>query len=417
MGTPYLHRLTRIKQLAHSYLIYPSAVHTRFEHSLGILHIANRMCSCYRIEEERREIIRSAALLHDVGHGPFSHLFEDIMVKINGPKFSHEKITNAIIRYDKPILDILKGEVKDAGSSLPDIHNKVLSIFESDESTDRIAKSIISSQIDADKMDYLRRDSYHTGSTYGIFDLERILATLKLKEEVPGKQMPVILEKGIPALETFRLARYSLYTQVYQHHARLSADQMFLRALELAIFKEKKVEQGLFKFEGREKEFVNEYLQYDDHSIYELVLSKCKEDTSSQAFRIMNDLKNRNLFKRAYEKDVDDIVVSVMEIEKDHLAVERFEQEIAAKAGIPAELVIVHLQSEEPGLKSYKSRRAAMKSDEFPFLYVDKEGKIRSAEDRFSITTSGADAPEKLYVFVPAEHRDKVCGVCASVFK
>lgn len=105
-----------------------------------------------------------------------------------------------------------------------------------------------------------------------------------------------------------------------------------------------------------------------------------------------------------------------MEIEKDPRAAEKMEQDIASKAGIPAELVIVHLQSEEPGLKSYKSRRAAMKSDEFPFLYIDKEGKIRSAEDRFSITTTGSDAPEKLYVFVPAEHMAKAKEVCNKVF-
>lgn len=229
------------------------------------------------------------------------------MIKINDTKFSHEKITKAIIRYDKPISTILKGTVKNSEIMSPDIHSRVLSIFENDDSTDKIARSIISSQIDADKMDYLRRDSYHTGSTYGIFDLERILATLRLGEEVPGKQMPAIMEKGIPALETFRLARYSLYTQVYQHHARLSADQMFLRALELAIFKEKKIDQALFQFNGREKDFIRDYLQYDDHSIYELVLEKCRADTSSQAFRIMNDLKNRQLFKRAYERDVKDL--------------------------------------------------------------------------------------------------------------
>jgi len=74
IATPFMHRLTRIKQLAHTYLVYPSAVHTRFEHSLGVLHMADKLCTCFEIEAERREVIRCASLLHDIGHGPFSHI-------------------------------------------------------------------------------------------------------------------------------------------------------------------------------------------------------------------------------------------------------------------------------------------------------------------------------------------------------
>jgi uncharacterized protein len=415
IDTPLMHRLTRVKQLAHSFLVYPSAVHTRFEHSLGILHIADRMCNCYRIEGERREIIRAAALLHDVGHGPFSHLFEEVLVKINGKDFSHELVTKAIIENDEQISGILKGALaNDKGGKLSNIHAKVVSIFDK-EPGDIVAKSIISSQLDADKMDYLRRDSYHTGSTYGNFDLERILATLRLDAEVPGKEIPVILEKGIPALETFRLARYSLYTQVVQHHARLIADQMFLRAFELAIFKENHIDPALFQFNGKEKDFVKNLMSYDDFSIYELILDKCKNDTTSFAFSLMNDLKNRRLFKRCFEKDVDDISVTrLMELEKDPSAAEKVEQEIASKAGIPPELVIVHLQSEAPGLKGYKSLRAAMKSEEFPFLYKGSDGKIRSAEDRFSIMAK-SEAPEKLYVFSAAKFKSNLDQICKTM--
>lgn len=411
-----MHRLTRIKQLAHSYLVYPSAVHTRFEHSLGILHIADRMCSCFNIDNERREVIRSAALLHDVGHGPFSHLFEDVLTRINGKDFDHEDITKAIIQDDNQISAILKGDIQ-GEQKLPDIHSKILNIFDKKaQVSDVVAKFIISSQLDADKMDYLRRDSYHTGSTYGIFDLERILSTLRLASEIPGKEVPVILEKGIPALESFRLARYSLYTQVYQHHARLCADQMFLRALELAIFKEKKIPQKRFKFKGREKEFLEDYLQYDDSSIYELVLNKCQNNHDSFAFQIMSDLKNRQLFKRAYEKDLDEMsITKIMEFEKDPSAIEKAEKEIAGSAGVSPELIIVYVQSEEPGFKGYSSFSKTLRSKEFPFLYLDKDGKIRSAEDRFSITTKG-DPPKKIYIFTKPIHRESVSKACKSYF-
>jgi HD superfamily phosphohydrolase len=110
IGTPFMHRLTRIKQLAHTYLVYPSAVHTRFEHALGALFMADRMCQCFEIEDERREIIRCAALLHDVGHGPFSHVFENIMVKVNDTEFTHEDVTCAIIKQDHKIHSILEGK-------------------------------------------------------------------------------------------------------------------------------------------------------------------------------------------------------------------------------------------------------------------------------------------------------------------
>ena len=139
-------------------------------------------------------------------------------------------------------------------------------------------------------MDYLRRDSYHTGSTYGIFDLERVLATLRLASEVEGKKFPVILEKGIPALESFRLARYSLYTQVIQYHTRLIADQMFLRTLELAVFTEKTIPENMFRFKGREKKFIERLLGLDDFSICDLVLDKGKK-SDNFSYQIMNDLK------------------------------------------------------------------------------------------------------------------------------
>jgi HD superfamily phosphohydrolase len=100
----------------------------------------------------------------------------------------------------------------------------------------------------------------HTGSTYGTFDLERMLSTLTtIKDD--DKEYPAILEKGIHVLESFRLARYSIYTQVYQHHTRLIADRMFLRSLELAIFREKSIPKKLFKFYAREKQFIDEFLK------------------------------------------------------------------------------------------------------------------------------------------------------------
>lgn len=167
LNSPFLQRLRRIKQLGNTHLVYPTACHSRFEHSLGVLHIANRMAQKLGLGEEQIKIIRYMAILHDIGHGPLSHNFEDILKKINGEKVSHEDITKKIIANDEFI-----------GQVLGDNKEKVLDLF--DEENETVSKEIISSNIDADKLDYLRRDSYHIGVTYGVFDLERILHTINL---------------------------------------------------------------------------------------------------------------------------------------------------------------------------------------------------------------------------------------------
>ncbi len=409
IGTPFMHRLTRIKQLAHTYLVYPSAVHTRFEHSLGVLHMADRLCECFEITGERREVIRSATLLHDIGHGPFSHLFENIMVKVNGEKFTHEDITKAIIEYDDDIRVLLEGELPSNTNGVPNIHSQVLEMFsKASNDKDPAGKSILSGTIDADKLDYLRRDSHHTGSTYGIFDLERMLSTLRPFSD-NGKNYPAILEKGTPVLESFRLARYLLYIQVYQHHARLSADRMFLRALDLAIFKEKKIPETLFLFYGHEKEFLKDYLNLDDHSIYDLILTKC-HDANSVAFSIMVDLKNRRLFKRAYTKDFNEISpIKRMSIwkrdEKD------LEQQLAADANVNSDLVIVHKDSEEGGLKSYRTFGRVTEANEIPIIYIDKNGEPKPYDDRSPISLR-KEPSEILYVFARRDLKDRVAPVC-----
>lgn len=416
IGTPFMHRLTRIKQLAHTYLVYPSAVHTRFEHSLGVLYMADKLCSCYNIEDERREIIRCATLLHDIGHGPFSHLFEKIMTKINGKEFTHEHVTRAIIKYDNEIRSILDGSLK-VDRNLSNIYDQVLSFFPEEsgtkkEDSDPLGRSILSGVIDADKLDYLRRDSFHTGSEYGNFDLERMLSTLTAFKD-NSKEYPAIWEKGTLVLESFRLARYSLHVQVYQHHTRLIADRMFLRALESAIFKETKLPQKLFKFYGHENEFVGNLLEIDDASIYELILSKCKHDNNSNAFRLIRDLKNRRLFKRAYKKEFNELPATKrMQIYKKEDDI--LEKEIADKANVPQEGIICYKESQEAGFKGYWTFGHITESGEIPILYLDSEGKPHPYEDKSPITLQ-KEAPTILYIFTRKEYREPVSSACKAL--
>lgn len=413
ISTPFFHRLTRIKQLAHTYLVYPSSVHTRFEHSIGNLHIADRMCSVLNIKDRKREVTRIAALIHDIGHGPFSHLFEEILIHINGKEFSHEQITKSILENNEEIGEILKGNYNSEFEQIENIYDDVLTVFDKKKDYDNIIRSIISSQIDSDKLDYLRRDSYHTGSTYGIFDLERILSTLQTALD-ENTEYIVIKPKGIPALEGFRIARYSLYTQVIQHHTRLITDQMFLRALELAIFSENIVDKEKFVFKGREPTFLKTYLELDDCSIYDMLLDESNKDKLS--FKIIHDLKNRILFKRAYENELDKIgFAKSTAIIKNPSFLKNYESQLSSKTGIPKELIIIFVSSNELGLKGYRSSRESIKSDEMPFLYLDNDGKVKPLDDKFAIVAK-QNIPSKIYVCTNKENVSRLSPACKELF-
>jgi len=416
VNTKFMHRLTRIKQLAHSYLVYPSAVHTRFEHSLGALHMADRLCDCFEIEDKRKEIIRCAVLLHDIGHGPFSHVFENIMVKINDSDFTHEAVTRSIIENDDSIRSILQQNGNYNNEKLEDIYEDVLLFFPNPKenikkiSLDPLDKSILSGTIDADKLDYLRRDSFHIGAPYGIFDIERLLSTYTYTRD-NNQNYPAILEKGTPVLESFRLARYLMYAQVYQHHTRLIADRMFLRSLELA-FKDNYIDKKLFCFFNNEKNFLKKYYDMNDSSIYELVLQKSPK--SSDSYKIMNDLQNRRLFKRAYVVPLKNISATKRHYIKEK-TMDLLEEEISSSSGCPKNYILVHKADDEGGKKGYRDFGRLIDSKEFPMIYIDKNGKNHSYDDISPIRVT-TEPYETLYVFTLDKYKNKVAKICNKIF-
>ena len=308
-------RLQFIKQLSHAYVVYPSSVHTRFEHSLGTLYVSDVMA--YELgfaEQEDVERIRLSCLLHDIGHGPFSHLFESAMEKIN-PDISepHEKISKIMIKED-PELDSILGSKK---NEIVEILGKKIDSYK--EPKKSLQSDIVSSGIDADKLDYLRRDSHHIGVAYGQFDFSRILHTLTTTPK--GSQI-CISNKGKDALENYRLARYLMHIQVYAHHARLAADQMFLKSLEIAIYDEKIIDEDLLRFnpEKENAEFLKFYTSLDDCSIYNKIIDNNRAKTSKL---ILNNIKKRKLLKRACEftpKDLEnaaDVEGKLMKMQSD----------------------------------------------------------------------------------------------------
>lgn len=385
LSTPVVQRLRRIKQLGNTHLVYPSACHSRFEHTLGVLHIATRMAEKLRLSDHEIEIVRYAALLHDVGHGPLSHNFEAILENVNKQEISHEDITLRIIEEDED-LDKILGGLKD----------DILSLF--NEKNDSVNGKIISGNIDADRLDYLRRDSYHTGVAYGIFDLERILHTIQ--KVVDGERSEIaILKKGQDAIESYRMARFLMHTQVYYHHVRAISDNMLNRAVEIAI-NDGTLSHDLLKFDSNE--FLENYLSLDDSRLFIKILS----NRESNSFKLINDLENRNLLKRGFEIDLRKLnpmkIRKIMRLKPGDF--KELEEKLAQKCGCDKDFIIVHLQKIENTL--YKSSYEFFKSGETPILILDDEG-LHEIEKESPI--SGSQEPLlKLYVFCSEENKSQV---------
>ena len=222
METPEIQRLHGIKQLGLTYLVYPGANHTRLEHSLGTSYIARKMAKALGIDAMQAGVV---ALLHDIGHGPFSHTLEYLMHERIGK--DHMDITREMIlgktllsdcEYETTIKEILSKYGMDARKIADAIAGK-----------GEISK-IIHGTLDADQIDYLMRDAYYTGVAYGVIDSDRIIQTMKLYNK------DIVFErKGVTALESMLVARSLMYSSVYLHKTVRIAELMLVKAVERAL--------------------------------------------------------------------------------------------------------------------------------------------------------------------------------------
>ncbi len=216
INSAWFQRLRRIRQLGGAGMVYHTADHTRFSHSLGVYEIVRRMVTevpdiAKALDEKEKLTAMLAGLMHDIGHGPYSHAFE----AVSGT--SHEEYTCRIIEEDPEIRGILEATAPGLAKDVADVIRH--------RSADPILSQLVSSQLDADRMDYLLRDAYFTGTTYGEFDLERILRVLRVSDGVI-----VVKESGIYAIENYIMARYHMYWQVYYHPTARSSE-FLLRSL------------------------------------------------------------------------------------------------------------------------------------------------------------------------------------------
>jgi HD superfamily phosphohydrolase len=289
VGTKEFQRLRRIKQLGTTFLTFHGAEHSRFNHSLGVYEIVRRIIDdvfAGRPEwnDDDRLLTLCAALLHDLGHGPFSHSFEKVF------DCDHEDFTQNIVIGNTEVNAVLK-------KVSPDFPQQVAEVI-AKTSAKKLVVSLISSQIDADRMDYLQRDAYFTGVSYGQFDMERILRVMRPKED-----QVVIKKSGMHAVEDYIMSRYQMYWQVYFHPVSRSAEVILTKILHRA----KQLYENNYSFKNEpihfysfftEKVSLEDYLKLDE-SIIMFYFQIWQEEDDAILSDLCRRFVNRNLFKYA----------------------------------------------------------------------------------------------------------------------
>ncbi|MDR0680352.1 MAG: HD domain-containing protein [Dysgonamonadaceae bacterium] len=293
---PYFQRLTRIKQLGLAQFVYPGAQHTRMSHSLGAMYLMNEAISQldakgHTITPEEGQAALACILMHDLGHGPFSHVLEDTLVK----NIYHEEISLLLMR-----------KMNEEMSGKLDL---AIAVFK-DEYPKRFLHQLVSGQLDVDRLDYLRRDSFFTGVHEGNIGSARIIKMMNIKED-----RLVIEAKGIYSIENFLMARRLMYWQVYLHKTALAAEKMLVNVLKRA---QKLAQQGTelfaspalhyFLYHPADRHtFLNEaqaleyFADLDDNDIWSALKVWAKHSDKVLSL-LSNGLINRNLFKIEIEQ-------------------------------------------------------------------------------------------------------------------
>jgi hypothetical protein len=363
-------RLRRIKQLGTTYLVYPSANHTRFEHSIGALHLAGRIAERLGLSEEEKKKVRTAALLHDIGHGPLSHTSEELLARYLGQ--SHEKITKEMIG-NSGISEILERE----GMDSRDIGEIILG-------NKGYLGKIISSEFDVDRMDYLVRDAHHTGVAYGIIDLDRLINTMQVHEN-----SLVVTERGLRAVEALLVARFLMMPTVYLHHASRVADAMFLKAMEKAI------KQGFLDYK--------QLYKMDDYDIQNLFRT-----SSGYVQDIGRRFDERRLFKKAYVKEwhaLDAIIRDrLISLRKNVKKWREIEDEIARDCGLEQGYVLLDI----PPVPTYKEMSALIMKDEKIF-------RLDEISPLVEILKEAQKSQWSMGIYTPKEYLGKVSGICKNL--
>jgi len=374
-------RLRRLRQLAGSEYVYPGANHTRFEHCVGVMYLAGKALENPNVSlivtDEEAEVTRIAALLHDVGHGPFSHVFEHLLSRELNK--THEDITSWLVEKSE-----IADKLSKMGFSPDEISN--LAVGKLHKPNKAFLDQIISSAVDVDKQDFIVRDSYHTGAEYGFIDVFRLIHAL----DVLGENLAV--ETGaLSALESFIIARIESFKSIYFHRVGRAAQIMLAMAMEKA-----NDELGLTSFKTPE-----EYLAMDDYTVW-AATKKCEKSK-----QIIENLERRHMIKCAYERtfhDKDTMISNIFSRDSYRLQVQA---EIAQDAGIAAEAVIIDVPT-VPSVPYHHS--ALMEKMEIPVFSRTSSGAktMYRMSDISKIFETLKGFINILRVYTDAENRERV---------
>jgi HD superfamily phosphohydrolase len=354
LDTPPVQRLRRIRQLGTVDLVYPSANHTRFEHSLGVYHLATRALAHLGIEGQQAERVRAAALLHDIGHGPYSHNIEALIYRRTG-KY-HDDIEDLV--DSGPVARVLA----DHGLNPDRIADLVAGEGQLGQ--------LVSGELDVDRMDYLVRDAHHTGVPYGTIDHGRLVRELRFVDD------ELVLDEGnVQAAESLLLARALMNPTVYSHHVARIAKAMLRRAAE-----------GLLAAGAATAEDLR---RMDDHGLH-VAMREC-EATSGYARR----LERRTLYKRAVWAEMDAVPEDILIAEHD--TIRDFERDIAHSANVDHEEVILDVPP-RPEMTESSSR-------------VLVNGEVRELGQQSTLVNALRAAQRdqwRLGIYAPADHSERV---------
>ncbi len=306
LDTQEMQRLRYVKQVEMANLIYPGANHTRFEHSIGTMYLAGEMAESAGVKGEEERMLRAAALLHDVGHGAFSHESERLLLRHTGK--GHEEIG-----WERVQKGEIAERIKAEGIPLPELKKAFFG---------KGVGGLITFDLGADRMDYLLRDSHYTGVAYGVIDYGRLIHTIRMT----GKGEPVIEYGGLEAAESMLIARFLMFSSVYYHHAVRIASSMLRKAMETAV-KEKTITPR----------------QIVDMADEQLLLALLQ---NKRAAVLVKRLRERRLLKRALEMGSWELNAGLKAKLADDRFAEKMEGEIAEEAGVSPDGLIVDFPPE-----------------------------------------------------------------------
>ena len=361
LDTPTVQRLRHIKQLSTVRLVFPSANHTRLEHSLGVYHLADTALSHLDVDADRAAHVRAAALLHDVGHGPYGHQTETLIQRRTG--LDHDEVAWLLTDGDRPVCRVLERH---------DLDPARVAAYVAGEGT---LGQLVSGELDVDRMDYLVRDAHHTGVPYGSIDHERLVRQLHVEN---GSL--VLGEGNVATAESMLLARSLMNATVYRHHVSRVAGAMVERASE--------------RYLDRTDTGVEAFRRMADHDLLVGLVETVPE--------FGRRIEHRKLYKRAVWARLGAVPPGTVEV--GHEGERQAEREISDRAGVETHEVVVDVPP-RPALKESATE-------------VVVDGRVQRLEDASELVASIRDAERarwRLGVYCPAEHVDAVADAATAV--